>query len=103
MAATTTDAIDDQLTVEQWLEIRKEAALRIDPETAEVDWWYAQVLDPYDVYRDLTAEEFCVGRHYFACAPGSDIWVCFNDLPDETAKELWKMHKSKLAFPAGLF
>lgn len=38
----------------------------------------------------------------FARSPGSDIWVWFGDLPDEVAKELWKMHSSKLAFPAGL-
>src|SRR6516162_6605982 len=31
-------------TVEQWLTIRKEAALNIDPNTAEVDWSYAQHL-----------------------------------------------------------
>ena len=30
-----------QITVEQWLEIRKEAGLQIDPETAKVRWEYA--------------------------------------------------------------
>src|SRR5262245_24181651 len=29
-----------ELPVEQWLAIRKEAALHIDPETAEVTWFY---------------------------------------------------------------
>ena len=36
----------DDMTVEQWLAIRKEAARQIDPETAEVDWWYVQTMDP---------------------------------------------------------
>ena len=35
-----TDSVEDHLSVDQWLKIRKEAGLRIDPETAEVDWWY---------------------------------------------------------------
>ena len=33
-----------------WLASRKEAGLKIDPETAEVEWTYAQTLDPYGVY-----------------------------------------------------
>jgi hypothetical protein len=36
----------DQMTVEQWLPTRKEAGLKIDPETAEVDWCYARTFDP---------------------------------------------------------
>ena len=34
--------------VRESLAIRKEEELKIDPSTAEVTWWYAQVLDPYD-------------------------------------------------------
>jgi hypothetical protein len=34
----------EKMTIEQWLAIRKEAALKIDPETAEVEWIYAQTL-----------------------------------------------------------
>ena len=37
--ATRDKHLIDQLTVEQWLAIRKEAGLKIDPETAEVEWW----------------------------------------------------------------
>ena len=102
MSDTNTEKTGDQLTVEQWLQIRKEAGLKIDPETAEVMWDYVQILDPYDVYPDLSEEEQQTGRGYFARAPGSDIWVSFRDLPDETEETLWEMHKSKLAFPAGL-
>jgi hypothetical protein len=89
---------------EHWLEIRKKEALRIDPETAEVAWSYAQVLDPYGVLDkwELPEECDCVGRAYFARAPGSDIWVEFGDLPQETRDKLWNRHRRKLAFPAGL-
>ena len=38
---------------EAWLAIRKEAGLKIDPETAEVECVYALTLDPYGVYPDL--------------------------------------------------
>ena len=92
---------NSEMAVDQWLAIRKEEALKIDPSSAEVDWSYAQVLDPYGVYK-LTEEEHCVGRAYFARRPGSDVWVEFGDLPEETRDALWERHESKLAFPAGL-
>jgi hypothetical protein len=85
-----------------WLAIRKETGLKIDPETAEVEWIYAQTLDPYGVYPDLPEDCQQVGREYFARSPGSDIWVCFHDLPKTVRDALWKKHSSKLAFPAGL-
>jgi hypothetical protein len=88
--------------VEQWLAIRKEAGLKIDPETAEVQYIYAQTLDPYGVDPDLPEEYQQVGREYFARSPGSDVWVHFGDLPEATREALWKKHSSKLAFPAGL-
>jgi hypothetical protein len=82
--------------------IRKEAGLKIDPETAEVEWWYEQTLDPYGVCPNLPEELHQVGREYFARSPESDIWVCFHDLPEATRNALWAKYKSKLAFPAGL-
>jgi hypothetical protein len=99
---TNADTIEDQLTVEQWLQIRKEEALRIDPETAEVIWTWACDFDPYGVYPDLPEELQQVSRQYFARSPGSDFWVCFNDLPVDIAVTLWKMGKSrKRAYPTG--
>src|SRR6266568_4916699 len=92
----------NQMTREQWLAIRKEAGLKIDPETAEVEWCYAQTLDPYGIDPDLPEEYQQVGREYFARSPGSDIWVSFHDLPATTRDALWEKHKSKVAFPAGL-
>ena len=94
----------EKAEIENWLSILKEEALKIDPETAEVDWSYAQTLDPYGTCDEWELpEEFdCVGRAYFARAPGRDIWVEFGDLTRETREKLWKRHRGKLAFPAGL-
>jgi hypothetical protein len=77
------------LTTDQWLALRKEAGLKIDPTTAELDWDYGQAGDPYGV-RDLAPEEQQVGRNYFCRAPGTDIWVHFYDLPDATREALWR-------------
>ena len=77
----------DDMTVEQWLAIRKEAARQIDPETAEVRWRYVRIRDPYGV--DPLPEDDKIGRGYFARSPGSDVWVSFYDLPDATAEALW--------------
>jgi hypothetical protein len=81
--------------------IRKEAGVKIDPETAEVDYSMTQTCDPYGIC-EWSAEEMQIGRAYFARSPGSDVWVEFGDLPEATRDALWKKHKSKLAFPAGL-
>jgi hypothetical protein len=77
--------------IDLWLEERKEAGRRIDPKSADVEitFWWAQVLDPYGVL-DITPEETCIGRSYFARSPDSDGWVSFYDLPRETCKELWR-------------
>jgi hypothetical protein len=91
-----------EITTEQWLAIRKEAALKIDPRTAEVFWRYAQTLDPYGVDPDLPKEYRQVGREYFARSPDSDAWVWFGDLPEKVRDALRERPKSKLAFPAGL-
>jgi hypothetical protein len=85
-----------------WLAIRKLEGPKIDPETAEVNWWYALTLDPYGVDPDLPEGFQQIGREYFACRPGSDIWVQFGDLTRQTRERLWEKHSSKLAFPAGL-
>ncbi len=92
----------DNMTVEQWLAIRKETALKIDPATAEIRWEYGQILDPYGVRSDLPEECYQVGRLYFARCPGSEIWVSFDDLPEATCEALWKKHRAELAFPAGV-
>jgi hypothetical protein len=86
--------------ISNYLADRKREAVRIDPQTAEVTWWYAETLDPYGV-DNLPLELQQVGREYFARQPGSEIWVWFGDLPDDTCEKLWERHKHELAFPAG--
>jgi hypothetical protein len=97
-----TDEMSSEMTKEQWLAIRKEAALQIDPETAEVFWRYAQILDPYGVKPDLPDECDCVGRVYFARSPGSDIWVCFDDLPEMVCDACGKSIVQSWPFRRGL-
>jgi hypothetical protein len=41
--------MSEKLNVEEWLAIRKQEGLKIDPETAEVSWHHAQTFDPYGV------------------------------------------------------
>jgi len=53
---------------QEFLAICNEAGAKIDPETAEVDWTYGSVLDPYGIFPPL--EEDNVGRYYFARSPG---------------------------------
>lgn len=93
---------DNQIEVEKWLALRKEAGRKIDPETAEVLWDYGVIGDPYGTDPELQEECYNVGREYFARSPGSDIWVWFGDLPTATHDALWEKHKARLAFPAGL-
>ena len=89
----------DKLTVDQWFAIRKQAGLRIDPETAEVIWKYVQILDPYGVSRNQSAEcdEIVVG--YFARSPGSDVWVWFGDIPEATVDALFERMKAEIESP----
>ena len=89
--------MDNELMIEQWLAIRKEAGLLIDPQTAEVTWFYAPDADPYAVRPDLPEELKQVGRQYFAHSPGSEVWVWFYDLPDAVHDALLKKytHRSR--------
>jgi hypothetical protein len=59
----------------------------IDPDTADVAWWYVNLWDPYGTER-LPDEFWQVGREYFARAPGADTWVWFGDLPTEVCEAL---------------
>ena len=91
MSLTGQDPKTERDEINLWLKEREEAGQRIDPNSADVEvtFWWAQVLDPYGVL-DLTPEENCVGRSYFARSPDSGGWVSFYDLPDQTRDELWR-------------
>jgi hypothetical protein len=97
-----TEQITVNVTAEYLHALRRAVGLSIDPDTAEVEWWYAQTLDPYGDFPDLPEESRQVGREYFARSPGSDVWIEFGDLPTATHDTLWEKHKSKLAFPQAL-
>jgi hypothetical protein len=87
--------------VEQWLQIRKDEGLKIDPATAEVCWTYAQTLDPYGIDPELPEECRIVGREYFARSPGGDIWVEFGDLAKEIQEALQGHPNAKPSFSVG--
>jgi hypothetical protein len=146
---------DNKMTAAEWLSVRRAAAAYIDAETAEVEWAYEDVSDPYGLmpirkdeciytrvvgpdggiffvfpeagssekeissskfskeedgrpYHVIPEGEFAppvgaqvITRTYFAKAPGTDIWVHFDDLPEATAAALWKKHERVLAaFPS---
>jgi hypothetical protein len=102
MEVPMSKALTPQIPVTEWLALRKGAATKIDPETAEVMWAYGYTLDPYGVCADLPDELKQSGREYSTRSPGSEIGVHFGDLPDEVHKRLWMDHWKKLPFPAGL-
>jgi hypothetical protein len=81
--------------------LRRAVGLNIDPETAEVEWIYAQTLDPYGDYPDLPEEHQQVGREYFARSPGSEVWIEFGDLPQTTREALWEKRKIKSGLSCG--
>jgi len=66
--------------IEQRYAALREAGLKIDPNTAEVKWEHGS--------SDLVSRPG--GWVFFARAPMSDVWVAFDDLPDETGKALWR-------------
>jgi hypothetical protein len=57
--------VSKQKDVEEWLAIREAEGLKIDPDTAEVEWGYGEILDPYGAY-PLPDEFQQVGRVFFA-------------------------------------
>ena len=66
-----TKVVEERIPVDQWLAIRKETGLTIDPKTAEVTFYWRYVTDPYGINSDLTDEEKGVGRAYFVRSPES--------------------------------
>jgi hypothetical protein len=91
-----------KMTVEAWLAVHKEAALKIDPETAEVFCGRGFICDPYGFHPNLPEELRQSAKLYFASAPGTDIWVYFDDLPEKTKSALWKRLKSDRRLQAKL-
>ena len=98
LTQTTKDVPTVEVTVKYLQALRQAVGLHIDPETAEVDWIYAQALDPYGNHPNLPEELQQVGREYFARSPGSDVWILFYDLPEATATRSGKSTSEHLRF-----
>jgi hypothetical protein len=78
--------------IKKWIAIRKKVGQKIDPKTAEVMFRWSQIFDPYGVNPNLPKACYQVGQVGFARSPGSDVWVCFYDLPNATVKALRERH-----------
>src|SRR5262245_13017364 len=57
-----------------------EAALKIDPGTAEVSWHQGWYFDPYNFFNDDKEWQDLFEWTYWARSPGSEVWVEFYDL-----------------------
>lgn len=68
-------------------EERTAVGARIDPATADVWFEYGPVLDPYWEH-ELSPEEECFGRPWFAADPVERVAVHFCDLPAATRDAL---------------
>jgi hypothetical protein len=88
---TANDRLNVEVLTEYVHALREAVGLQIDPHTAEVEWDYRDVSDPYGDY-PLPAN-LCFRREYFARSPGSKLWIWFGDLPGVSAKFLWDKHK----------
>jgi hypothetical protein len=76
----------------QWLASRKGAGAKIDIETCELGWWYAQDADPYGIQQALgefPEAMYQVGRNRFVRSPDSQGWVCEDDLPTDKVHALY--------------
>jgi len=79
------------MTPQEFIAERREAAKRLDPETATVFGQSVDVSDPYGVYGN--AAYGCIGRLLFACSPDTGA-IEFGDLADETRESLEERMKS---------
>jgi hypothetical protein len=80
---------EDSMTKEEFLASRKAAGRVIDVETCKIAWWYAQIVDPYEIESDLPDEAYCVGSICFVVSPESDGPVCVCDLPEDKVRALY--------------
>jgi hypothetical protein len=84
-----------QVTTEYLNALRKAVGQLIDPETAEVNWWHVEMIDPYGDHEYIPPHFQCTGRAHFARAPGTDVWIDSEDLPEATNKRLCEIHSSR--------
>jgi hypothetical protein len=92
-----------RIKVQHFYALMELAGQQIDPATCEVDWTWAETNDAYGVHPHLLlpSELGAPNRQYFACNPGSDIWVSFDELPDATLKALRHRMQSDFTIEKG--
>jgi len=66
-----------------FLEERRKEAERIDPQTCEIAWWYADWVDIYGIFE--RTEHAYFSKECFVRNGPDGIWVCGNDLPERGA------------------
>jgi hypothetical protein len=76
------------MSIGQYLAIRKEEGLKIDPATADICQSSVYIFDPYDIDPTLDRKYAPFDRDLFVRGLGSDIWVHEEDLPKETWKAI---------------
>ena len=82
------------VTQAEFRKLMKMEGRKIDARSADIFRNWGHVSDPYGVYPSSSEEEDDISRLHFARALGSDIWVEFGDLPDETSNALWERLRS---------
>jgi hypothetical protein len=84
------DTAEGKISVEDWFRRIKEEGTRIDPETAIYTDTYAALVDPYGVFGELPEEmhQHQYDWYQFARSPESEIWVEFEDLPEDTRNRI---------------
>ena len=94
----------EKAEIEKWLAIRKEAGLKIDPETAEVDWDYGNDFDPYGVWDEWEVpQEFeVVGRQRLGACSGKRCLGSFQRFARHRQRRVVGEASLADCFPRGL-
>jgi hypothetical protein len=87
---------------EAFMERVRQEARRIDPRTARMMWWYAEVCDPYGLGIDLPDDAHCLGREYFLVDPNegepvlvSDVRAAHPEIPDGEWEEMMQAARKR--------
>jgi hypothetical protein len=70
-----------------FLEGRLKEAERIDPQTCEYRWWYADSVDPYNIF-EYGEVSGCFDKECFVYNVPDGDWVWYGDLPEHIFKAL---------------
>jgi hypothetical protein len=87
---------------EEWVASRKEAGRKIDTETCELGWWYADDVDPYGflMAKGELPEGFVqIGRNRFVRSADSAGWISEDDLPIEKVRAMYARLGHRISDP----